>query len=80
MWLICYNLDRSTSVQFGKMATLREDYTVRNSSEWYLQSQYNSKYDVHLIAYVSLLRVMGRFIEEMFSDENSCYGLNKVRV
>ncbi|KZW01468.1 hypothetical protein EXIGLDRAFT_63179 [Exidia glandulosa HHB12029] len=77
VWLICFNLDRSTSTQFGKMATLREDYIVRTSPEWYRESAYNSKYDVHLCAYTQLLRVMAHFIEEVFSDENSCSGLNK---
>ncbi|EJD40885.1 hypothetical protein AURDEDRAFT_115753 [Auricularia subglabra TFB-10046 SS5] len=77
VWLICFNLDRSTSTQFGKMSTLREDFIVRASPDWYKSSPYCSKYDVHLCAYTQLLRVMSRFMDEVFSDEQSWTGLNK---
>ncbi|EJD43975.1 hypothetical protein AURDEDRAFT_185270 [Auricularia subglabra TFB-10046 SS5] len=61
-WLICFNIDRSASTQFGKCATLpSEDPVVRASKEWYQSSPYNHPYDVHLCAYVQLLRLMTQF-------------------
>jgi hypothetical protein len=80
VWLICFNLDRSTSTQFGKMSTLREGFIVRNSADWYRSNRYSSKYDIHLCAYTALLRVMARFVDEVFSNENTYTGLNKVNV
>jgi hypothetical protein len=26
IWIICFNLDKSTATQFGKPSTLKEDY------------------------------------------------------
>ena len=78
VWLICWNLDRSTSTQFGRVATLREGYLVRTSADWYRNNQFCSKYDVHMCGYTALLRIMARFIDEVFSDENTFTGLNKV--
>ncbi|KAF9234401.1 hypothetical protein BU15DRAFT_79084 [Melanogaster broomeanus] len=40
-------------------------------------SQYRDKYDIHLCAQSSLLRILGRFHDEIFSDSNSPTGLNK---
>ncbi|KAF8554878.1 hypothetical protein OG21DRAFT_1012322 [Imleria badia] len=77
VWMICFNLDRSTATQFGKPSTIKEDYITRNSAEWYRQSQYRDKYDIHLCAYSQLLRIVGRFHDEIFSDPNAPTGLNK---
>ncbi|KAF8836497.1 hypothetical protein BDN67DRAFT_1014656 [Paxillus ammoniavirescens] len=77
VWMICFNLDRSTATQFGKPSTIKEDYITRNSGEWYKRSQYRDKYDIHLCAYSSLLRIVGRFHDDIFSDPNSPTGLNK---
>ncbi|KIJ62383.1 hypothetical protein HYDPIDRAFT_30354 [Hydnomerulius pinastri MD-312] len=77
VWMICFNLDRSTATQFGKPTTIKEDYITRNSADWYKQSQYRDKYDIHLCAYSSLLRIVGRFHDDIFSDPNSPTGLNK---
>lgn len=78
MWLVCFNLDRSTSTQFGKMSTLKEGFIVRTSEDWYRSNRYSSKYDIHLCAYTALLRIMARFVDEVFSDENTVTGLNTV--
>jgi hypothetical protein len=43
VWMICFNLDRSTATQFGKPSTIKEDYITRNSADWYRQSQYRDK-------------------------------------
>ncbi|KAL0948305.1 hypothetical protein HGRIS_010897 [Hohenbuehelia grisea] len=77
VWMICFNLDRSTATQFGKPFTIKEDHIMRNSKEWYKASAYNHPYDVHLCAYTALLRIVARFHEEIFSDPDSPTGLNK---
>ncbi|KAG6889467.1 hypothetical protein C0995_000994 [Termitomyces sp. Mi166 len=41
VWMICFNLDRSTATQFGKPSTIKEDYIMRNAKEWYKKSKYN---------------------------------------
>ena len=43
VWMICFNLDRSTATQFGKPSTIKEDYITRNSADWYNQSQHKDK-------------------------------------
>ncbi|KAI0795864.1 hypothetical protein C8Q75DRAFT_744153 [Abortiporus biennis] len=77
VWLICYNLDRSTATQYGKPSTIREDYIVRHSTDWYKKSQYNETYDLGLCAYTALLRVVAKFHEEIFSDPDTPSGLNQ---
>lgn len=77
VWMMCFNLDRSTATQFGKPSTIKEDYIIRTSAEWYNKSQYNLDFDVHLCAHTALLRIVARFHEEVFSDPNSPSGLNK---
>ncbi|KAL5501248.1 hypothetical protein ACEPAH_9635 [Sanghuangporus vaninii] len=81
VWMICFNLDRSTATQFGKPSTIKEDYKqlsiIRNSKDWYKRSKYNHPYDVHLCAYSSLLRIVAAFHEEIYSDKDSPTGLNQ---
>jgi hypothetical protein len=78
VWMICFNLDRSTATQFGKPSTIKEDYIIRSSQDWYKKSQYNISYDVHLCGYTALLRIVARFHEEIFSDSATPSGLNKL--
>ena len=64
-WLNCFCVDASHATQFGKMPMLSiDDYVARNSREWYRSSPLNQAIDVHLVAYVECLRVMGRFRAE----------------
>ncbi|KAJ3986547.1 putative fungal-specific transcription factor [Lentinula detonsa] len=77
VWMICFNLDRSTATQFGKPSTIKEDYIMRNSQEWYRKSKYNHPYDVHLCGYTALLRIVARFHDDIFSDPATPSGLNK---
>ncbi|KAJ7573951.1 fungal-specific transcription factor domain-containing protein [Mycena floridula] len=77
VWMICFNLDRSMATQFGKPVTIREDYIIRHSQEWYKNSEYNIQYDVHLCAHTALLRIVAKFHDEVFSDPTSPSGLNK---
>lgn len=77
VWMICFNIDRSTATQFGKPSTIKEDYITRHSADWYKQSRFRDKFDIHLCAYSTLLRIVGRFHDDIFSDPNSPTGLNK---
>ncbi|KIP02098.1 hypothetical protein PHLGIDRAFT_26729 [Phlebiopsis gigantea 11061_1 CR5-6] len=77
VWINCYNLDRSTATQFGKPSTIKEDFIVRGSDDWYKMSQYNHPYDIGLCAYTSQLRIVAKFHEEVFSDPSSLTGLNE---
>ena len=43
VWMICFNIDRSTATQFGKPSTIKEDYIIRHSTDWYKQSRYRDK-------------------------------------
>lgn len=76
-WLICHNLDRSTATQFGKPPSIKEDSVIRNSADWYKKSKFNDRYDVGLCAYTSLMRIVAKFHEELFSDPDTATGLNK---
>ncbi|KAF8151772.1 fungal-specific transcription factor domain-containing protein [Crassisporium funariophilum] len=77
VWMICFNLDRSTATQFGKPSTIKEDFIVRNAKDWYKKSQYNISYDIHLCAYSALLQIVAKFHDEIFSDPSAPTGLNK---
>ncbi|EMD31564.1 hypothetical protein CERSUDRAFT_119609 [Gelatoporia subvermispora B] len=77
LWLICYNLDRSSATQYGKPSTIRENYTVRHSADWYKKSRLNHPFDIGLCAYTAQLRIMAKFHDEVFSDPNSPTGLNQ---
>jgi len=76
IWINCYNLDKSTATQFGKPSTLKEDFIIRKSHQWYKSSQYNHPYDVHIIAYTTLFRIVNKFHQDVFSDPNVPNGLN----
>ncbi|CAE6434410.1 unnamed protein product [Rhizoctonia solani] len=76
-WLICFNLDRSGATQFGRPPTIREDYIVRKSNDWYKRSNYNLPFDIHLTGYTRLLRIVARFLASVYSDSNSPTALNK---
>lgn len=65
-WLNCYCVDGSHATQFGKPAMLSvDDPFARNCRDWYRSSRYNLAIDVHLVAYVELLRKMGHFKKDV---------------
>ena len=77
VWLICHNIDRSASTQFGKAATLpADDPVVRASKDWYLEP-FAHPFDIHLCGYVALLRIMTQFHEIV--RERGATTMNKVR-
>lgn len=77
VWMICFNLDKSTATQFGKPSTLKEDRIIREGPEWYNRSPANDPFDIHLVAYSSLMRVLTRFHAEIFNEPDSATGLNR---
>ncbi|KAF5391201.1 hypothetical protein D9757_003162 [Collybiopsis confluens] len=77
VWMIVFNLDRSTATQFGKASTLKEDYIIRNAKDWYKKSKFNHPYDVHLCGYTAMLKIVSRFHDEIFSDPSTPSGLNR---
>ncbi|KAH9031018.1 fungal-specific transcription factor domain-containing protein [Lactarius pseudohatsudake] len=77
VWIICFNLDKLTAMQFGKPSTLKEDYIMRHSLVWYKASNHNHPYDVHIIAYSSLFRIINQFHQKVFSDPDVPNGLNR---
>lgn len=60
VWMLCFNIDRSTATQFGKPSTIKEDYITRHSADWYKQSHYRDKVSsmCHLVSIYEVL--MGR--------------------
>ncbi|KAH8976971.1 fungal-specific transcription factor domain-containing protein [Lactarius hatsudake] len=77
VWIICFNLDKSAAMQFGKPCTLKEDYIMHHPLEWYKASNHNHPYDVHIIAYSSLFRIINQFHQKVFSDLDVPNGLNR---
>ncbi|KAI9450174.1 hypothetical protein F5148DRAFT_1291014 [Russula earlei] len=71
------DIDKSTATQFGKPSTLKEDFIVRKSLEWYKSSPNNHLYDVHIIAYTSLFRIVNKFHQDVFSDPTVPNSLNR---
>ncbi|KAG2080394.1 hypothetical protein BD769DRAFT_1784827 [Suillus cothurnatus] len=55
----------------------KEDYITRHPADWYKQSRFRDKFDIHLCAYSTLLRIVGRFHDDIFSDPTAPTGLNK---
>jgi hypothetical protein len=41
IWMICFNLDKSTATQFGKPSTVREGRIIRDGPEWYNRTPQN---------------------------------------
>jgi hypothetical protein len=79
VWLNCFNLDRSTSSQYGKTPIIRNtDYIATHSEEWYESSEYNMEnFDIHLATYNAELRLVFDFVGKVYSDPNHPTGLNK---
>ncbi|KAG2100042.1 hypothetical protein BD769DRAFT_1698699 [Suillus cothurnatus] len=55
----------------------KEGYITRHSADWYKQSRFRDKFDIHLCAYSTLLHIVGRFHDDIFSDPTVPTGLNK---
>ncbi|KAI6021141.1 hypothetical protein EDC04DRAFT_2901399 [Pisolithus marmoratus] len=73
VWIMCFNLARSTATQFGKPSTIKEDHIIRNA----VNCVDNLQYDIHLCGYTTLLRIVAQFRDDVFSDPDSPTGLNR---
>ena len=78
-WLNCFNLDRSTSSQYGKSPIISNtDYTANHSAQWWNSSPYNMRnFDIQLAGYNAELTIVGKFRAKIHSDPNSPTGFNK---
>lgn len=76
-WMVCFNMDRASSAQLGKPMTIRENYMIRNSADWYTRSKFNLPYDMHLCQLTALMRIMSRFQETVYADVNSPSGVRE---
>ncbi|GBE88352.1 hypothetical protein SCP_1301670 [Sparassis crispa] len=79
VWLNCFNLDRSTSSQYGKSSIIsNSDYTANHSEYWWKCSPFNMDgFDIQLCCYNAELKVMADFRSRIYSDPTHPTGLNK---
>ncbi|KAF8515103.1 hypothetical protein BU17DRAFT_68054 [Hysterangium stoloniferum] len=70
-WLNCFNFDRSSSTQWGNPTGIQEDEAIRGAKAWYRGSKYNHPYDVHLVAYTELLKIVSRFHESIHTPSGT---------
>ncbi|CAG7849352.1 SubName: Full=Uncharacterized protein {ECO:0000313/EMBL:CCA78067.1} [Serendipita indica DSM 11827] len=73
-WLLCFVLDRSFSAQMGKPNVIKEDYIIRDASQWCRQPDALPQ-DVGLVAYVELQRVVSRGLDLLYSGTATLSGL-----
>lgn len=75
-WILCYITDRSLSAQMGKPASvaLREDYIIRNVSDWALGGHAR---DYCIASYCELQRIVSRSIDFLYSSTVSPSGLTQ---
>ncbi|CAL1705481.1 unnamed protein product [Somion occarium] len=73
-WIFCFILDRSFSAQMGKPYTIKEDYVIRNASQW-CHSPVSVPSDISLAAYADLQRILTRSLDLLYSGTNTASGL-----
>lgn len=73
-WIFCFCLDRSFSAQMGKPYTIKEDFVIRNASQW-CQSAASVPADVALAAYADLQRILTRSLDLLYSGTSTASGL-----
>ncbi|KAG8699118.1 hypothetical protein FRC08_005498 [Ceratobasidium sp. 394] len=73
-WLLCYILDRSLSAQMGKPHSVKEDYIIRNSGQWWRQPDANPQ-DAGVVAYLELQRILSRSLDFLYSGTVTASGL-----
>ncbi|EJD43991.1 hypothetical protein AURDEDRAFT_114495 [Auricularia subglabra TFB-10046 SS5] len=70
VWLVCFNLDRSFSTQFGRPPTILNDFP--NVREWWRSAgdngSWNDPYDANSCAFAEVMIVMTAFQQRVFSD------------
>ncbi|KAG8747559.1 hypothetical protein FRC10_000695 [Ceratobasidium sp. 414] len=73
-WLLCYILDRSLSAQMGKPHSVKEDYIIRNSGQWWKQPDATPQ-DAGVVAYLELQRILSRSLDFLYSGTLTASGL-----
>ncbi|GJE87047.1 Zn(II)2Cys6 transcription factor [Phanerochaete sordida] len=73
-WIFCFCLDRSFSAQMGKPYTIKEDFIIRNASQW-SRAPNAIPSDVAIAAYADLQRILTRSLDLLYSGTNSPSGL-----
>lgn len=73
-WIMCFVLDRSFSAQMGKPNSIKEDYIIRHTKEWYSSPVANAS-DPSLAAYAELQRIVSRSLEFLYSGTDTASGL-----
>ncbi|KAF9479273.1 hypothetical protein BDN70DRAFT_807308 [Pholiota conissans] len=73
-WILCFCLDRSFSAQMGKPSSVKEDYIIRHTTEWYM-SPFANPSDASLAAYAELQRTLSRSLEFLYSGTDTASGL-----
>ncbi|KAF8607837.1 hypothetical protein BDV93DRAFT_467449, partial [Ceratobasidium sp. AG-I] len=73
-WLLCYILDRSLSAQMGKPHSVKEDYIIRNSGQWWKQADAMPQ-DAGLVAYLEMQRILSRSLDFLYSGTLAPSGL-----
>jgi len=73
-WILCFCLDRSASAQMGKPHSIKEDYIIRNASQWY-RLPAATPADASLGAYCELQRILSRSLDFLYSGTSSPSGL-----
>ncbi|EIW84743.1 hypothetical protein CONPUDRAFT_116908 [Coniophora puteana RWD-64-598 SS2] len=73
-WYLCFALDRSISAQMGKPHSIKEDFVIRNISQW-VDSPVGTLGDAPLAAYVELQRIVSRSLDFLYSGTNTPSGL-----
>ncbi|CAE6455399.1 unnamed protein product [Rhizoctonia solani] len=73
-WLVCFILDRSLSAQMGKPHSIREDFVIRNASQWWKQPDAITQ-DAGVVAYLEMQRILSRSLDFLYSGTQSASGL-----
>ncbi|KDQ10538.1 hypothetical protein BOTBODRAFT_178020 [Botryobasidium botryosum FD-172 SS1] len=73
-WLLCFNLDRSFSAQMGKPHSIKEDFIIRNVSQWWKVPEAIPG-DVGLAGYVEMQRLLSRSLDFLYSGTSTASGL-----
>ncbi|KAI0636582.1 fungal-specific transcription factor domain-containing protein [Trametes polyzona] len=73
-WIFCFCLDRSFSAQMGKPYSIKEDYMIRNASQW-ARSPAAIPSDSALAGYADLQRILTRSLDLLYSGTTNSSGL-----
>ncbi|PCH37919.1 hypothetical protein WOLCODRAFT_22945 [Wolfiporia cocos MD-104 SS10] len=75
-WILCFILDRSFSAQMGKPYMIKEDFIIRNASEW-SRSPVAMPSDAHTAGYADLQRILTRSLDLLYSGASTSSGLQE---